>query len=144
MPADSRPTTWPSSASPARTSRLSGSFTGRHDTLRADGNSVEGAAFGGPIFYGHAADGHDTEDPKHTNNVWWYQGDQANKIFRTLDDKQQAKALVAKAEADAPKTTSLKGDKLPATGLAVAELDGQQKKMVSELVEMMLQAVPRE
>ena len=34
-------------------------LTGRHDTLRADGNSVEGAAFGGPIFYGHAADGHD-------------------------------------------------------------------------------------
>ena len=37
-------------------------LTGRHDTLRADGNSVEGAAFGGPIFYGHAADGHDNED----------------------------------------------------------------------------------
>ncbi len=33
-------------------------LSGRHDTLRADGNSVAGAAFGGPIFYGHAADGH--------------------------------------------------------------------------------------
>ncbi len=64
-------------------------LTGRHDTLRADGNSVEGAAFGGPIFYGHAADGHDTEDPKHTHNVWWYQGEQANKIFQTLDEKQR-------------------------------------------------------
>ena len=113
-------------------------LTGRHDTLRADGNSVEGAAFGGPIFYGHAADGHDTEDSKHTNNVWWYQGDQANKIFRTLDDKEQARALVAKAEADAPRTTSLKGEKLPATGLAVADLDSQQKAMVSQLLEMML------
>ena len=69
-------------------------LTGRHETLRADGNSVEGAAFGGPIFYGHAADGHDTEDAKHTNNVWWYQGEQANKIFQTLDDKQKAQALV--------------------------------------------------
>ena len=76
--------------------------------------------------------------PKHTNNVWWYQGDQANKIFRTLDDKQQARALVAKAEADEPKTTSLKGDKLPATGLAIADLDSQQKAMVSQLLEMML------
>ena len=37
-------------------------LSGRHDTLRADGNSVEGAAFGGPIFYGHAADGHNNED----------------------------------------------------------------------------------
>ena len=86
-------------------------LTGRHDTLRADGNSVEGAAFGGPIFYGHAADGHDNEDAKHTNNVWWYQGEQANKIFRTLDDKQQAQALVAKAEADEPKTTSAQGER---------------------------------
>ncbi len=27
-------------------------FTGRHCTRRCDGDSVEGAAFGGPIFYG--------------------------------------------------------------------------------------------
>jgi hypothetical protein len=113
-------------------------LTGRHDTLRADGNCVEGAAFGGPIFYGHAADGHFDEDAKHTNNVWWYQGEQANKIFRTLDDKQQAQALVAKAEADEPETTALKGDKLPATGIGVADFDSQQKAMVSELLEMML------
>ena len=73
-------------------------LSGRHDTLRADGNSVEGAAFGGPIFYGHAADG-DNEDAKHTNNVWWYQGEQANKIYQSLDDKQKTQALIAKAEA---------------------------------------------
>jgi hypothetical protein len=113
-------------------------LTGRHDTLRADGNSVEGAAFGGPIFYGHAADGHNNEDAKHTNNVWWYQGEQANKIFKTLDDKQKAQAMIAKAEADEPKTIKLKGDQLPDTGLAIAGLDGQQKAMVRDLLEMML------
>ncbi|MEM1296272.1 MAG: twin-arginine translocation signal domain-containing protein, partial [Verrucomicrobiota bacterium] len=31
-------------------------LTGRHCTRRADGNSVKGRAFGGPIFYGHAAE----------------------------------------------------------------------------------------
>lgn len=113
-------------------------LTGRHDTLRADGNSVEGAAFGGPIFYGHAADGHFNEDAKHTNNVWWYQGEQANKIFQSLDDKQKAAALVAKGDADEPKSIMLKGEKLPPTGLAVADLDSQQKEMVGELLEMML------
>jgi hypothetical protein len=113
-------------------------LSGRHDTLRADGNSVEGAAFGGPIFYGHAADGHDDEDAKHTNNVWWYQGEQANKIFKTLDDKQKAQALVAKSPADAPVTIKLKGDHLPETGLLVATLDGQQKAMVKDLVDKML------
>lgn len=113
-------------------------LTGRHDTLRADGNSVEGAAFGGPIFYGHAADGHFNEDAKHTNNVWWYQGEQANKIFKTLDDKQKAQALVAKGEPDEPESIKLKGSQLPQTGLAIAGLDGQQKAMVRQLVEMML------
>ena len=113
-------------------------LTGRHDTLRADGNSVDGAAFGGPIFYGHAADGHNNEDSKHTNNVWWYQGEQANKIFKTLDDKQQAQALLPKGEPDDQKTIRLKGNALPQTGLAIAGLDGQQKAMVTQLVEKML------
>jgi len=113
-------------------------LSGRHDTLRADGNSVEGTAFGGPIFYGHAADGHNDEDAKHTHNVWWYQGEQANKIFRTLDEKQKAQALVDKQEPDEPQTIKLKGDHLPGTGLAVDGLDGQQKQMVRELLEKML------
>jgi len=113
-------------------------LTGRHDTLRADGNSLEGVAFGGPIFYGHAADGNNNEDAKHTNNVWWYQGEQANKIYQTLDDKQKMQALINEAEADDARSIKLKGENLPAKGLAVSELDGQQKEMVRQLLEMML------
>lgn len=36
-------------------------MTGRHLTIRCDGNSVDHVAFGGPIFYGHAASGFDEE-----------------------------------------------------------------------------------
>src|SRR5205807_3793363 len=97
-------------------------LTGRHVTLRVDGNSVEGAAFGGPVFYGHAADGHFNEDAKHTNNVWWYQGLQANKIFATLDESQRNKAMVAKRDPESPRLVRLKGDKLDQAGLSVAEL----------------------
>lgn len=109
-------------------------LTGRHDTLRADGNSVEGAAFGGPIFYGHDATGSGNDDAKHTDNVWWYQGRQANAIFATLDDKEKARALVAKAERDAPISIQLRGDRPGAPGLPVADLDGQQKQMVQKLL----------
>ena len=109
-------------------------LSGRHDTLRADGNSVEGAAFGGPIFYGHDATGSGNDDKSHTDNVWWYQGIQANKIYATLDDKQKARALVDKAEPDAPRVIKLKGDALPDVGLPVADLDGQQKQMVQQLL----------
>ncbi len=109
-------------------------LTGRHDTLRADGNSVDGAAFGGPIFYGHAADGHINADTKHMNNVWWYQGQQANKIFATLDDAQRTRALVDTREPDAAPSVQLRGDKLGDVGLAVCELDPQQKQMVQKLL----------
>jgi hypothetical protein len=70
--------------------------------------------------------------------VWWYQGEQANKIFQTFDDRQKAQALVAKAELDDAKTVKLKGSALAARGMAVADLDSQQKEMVRKLLEMML------
>ena len=43
-------------------------LTGRHCTRRCDGDSVEGTAFGGPIFYGHAAEGF-VEHPDHPLRV---------------------------------------------------------------------------
>ena len=109
-------------------------LTGRHATLRADGNSVEGAAFGGPIFYGHDATGSGNDDAKHTDNVWWYQGQQANAIFASLDDKEKARALVSTAEPDSPRSIRLRGERSEAPGLAVADLDGQQKEMVRKLL----------
>jgi hypothetical protein len=112
-------------------------LTGRHNTLRADGNSVEGAAFGGPIFYGHDATGTGDDDAKHSGNVWGFQWSQANKIFATLDDKEKARALVAKSDGDNPRSIRLKGEKLPEIGLPVADLDPQQKKMVQELLGML-------
>ncbi len=112
-------------------------LTGRHNTLRADGNSVEGAAFGGPIFYGHDATGSGKDDAKHSGNVWGFQWEQANKIFATLDDKEKARALADKADGDRVGTIRLKGDQLPDRGLAVADLDGQQKQMVQNLLKML-------
>ena len=113
--------------------------TGRHETLRADGNSVEGCAFGGPIFYGHDATGTGTDDPAHTDNVWWFQGEAANKVFKALDDKQKAQALIAKQPADAPRTVKLKGDHLGQEGIRVGDMDSQQQELVKKLIECMLQ-----
>ena len=112
-------------------------LTGRHNTLRADGNSVEGAAFGGPIFYGHDATGTGKDDAKHSGNVWGFQWTQANKIFASLDDKEKARALLPKSHGDNPRAVILKGKTLGDAGLAVADLDGQQKKMVQDLLKML-------
>ena len=107
-------------------------LTGRHDTLRADGNSVEGAAFGGPIFYGHAADGHFNEDPKHTSNVWWYQGEQANEIFETLDEHTAAEGPGRQGRARCRPSIRLKGD-TPGARAWPSATSIQQKPMVRQL-----------
>src|SRR5438445_9938516 len=67
-------------------------FTGRHCTARCDGDSVEGAAFGGPIFYGHQAGPTFEEKPEHPNNVYWYQAKRANEVFHALSGKQREQA----------------------------------------------------
>ena len=56
-------------------------ITGRHQTLRADGNSEAHVAFGGPIFYGHAAQGFN-EKPDHPGNVWWHQARRRTRYTR--------------------------------------------------------------
>src|SRR5262249_31070572 len=68
-------------------------MTGRHMTIRADGSSENQVAFGGPIFYGHAAQGFN-EKADHPGNVYWPQALMANKVYTMLDKGQQARALV--------------------------------------------------
>ncbi|RMG39972.1 MAG: DUF3500 domain-containing protein [Planctomycetota bacterium] len=104
-------------------------FTGRHVTRRCDGDSVEGTAFGGPIFYGHAAQGF-YEKPDHPGNVYWYQALRANKLFQALDGKQRKLALRGDPRAErGTETVKLRGkaDELP--GLPVAELTADQKEL---------------
>ena len=74
-------------------------MTGRHMTIRCDGNSAEHVAFGGPIFYGHAADGFN-EGPTHPGNVFWPQAQAANKLYQMLDGKQREQALVRQRPAE--------------------------------------------
>jgi hypothetical protein len=110
-------------------------MTGRHLTIRADGNSVENTAFGGPIFYGHAVKF--DEEPDHPGNVWWPQARLANKVYAALDGKQKAKALLEKDPPDSAETVRLRGAaELP--GIAVSELSADQKQLVEETIQSML------
>jgi hypothetical protein len=71
-------------------------LTGRHGTVRCDGDSADHMAFGGPIVYGHAASGY-YEKAAHPNNVFWHQAVAANDLFEMLDGKQREKAMRPKA-----------------------------------------------
>lgn len=109
-------------------------FTGRHVTRRCDGNSVAGEAFGGPIFYGHAAQGF-VEKADHPGNIYWYQALQANEVFKALDGRQRAIALLGDGrEEHGTQTVSLRGklDGLP--GIGVADLSRDQKDLVRKVM----------
>jgi hypothetical protein len=105
-------------------------ITGRHCTRRCDGDSTEGAAFGGPIFYGHAAAGFN-EPADHRGNAYWYQARRANEVFQMLDGKQRDIALLGSGRMEqGAETVKLRGtdDGLP--GIAVGDLTPDQKTHV--------------
>jgi hypothetical protein len=107
-------------------------LTGRHVTRRCDGDSVEGAAFGGPIFYGHAALS-DDEAADHPRNIYWYQAKRANEVFKMLDGKQREQALLARSRGEhGTDTVALTGRELQ--GIAVGELSRDQKEHVHEVM----------
>lgn len=110
-------------------------MTGRHMTIRVDGNSEDHVALGGPIFHGHAPI--DNEKKDHPGNVFWQQALQANKVFTLLDGKQQNQALVKvrPAEAEVP----FQGKEGTFDGLLIKEMASDQKaeikKVLASLVE---------
>jgi hypothetical protein len=108
-------------------------LTGRHATMRADGNREDKVAFGGPMVYGHAH-GSFHEPPDHKGNVYWYQALRANEVFSALDPPQRAKALVREAPAE---------DKIDHRtggydGIAVGELSADQKALVQAVMNDLL------
>ncbi len=109
-------------------------LTGRHCTIRCDGDSVDGVAFGGPIFYGHASQSFN-EKPDHAGNVYWYQAKRANEVFQALDGKQRAIALLGDPrEEKATATVALKKPGEPLAGLPVADMSRDQRKLVERVL----------
>lgn len=107
-------------------------LTGRHCTRRCDGDSVDGTAFGGPIFYGHAVGGFN-EKPDHPGNAYWYQAKKANEVFTMLDGKQRKLALLDEArDEEGTKTVELTGKKIGLEGIPMGELSADQKAKVRE------------
>jgi hypothetical protein len=104
-------------------------LTGRHLTLRADGNSVDKAAFGGPIIYGHGDEDADT-------NLFHYQTKQVNEVFKALDANQAKQALVATAPNEAAVTLQGEGGKF--SGISVESLSADQKALVLKTVQVLL------
>ncbi|HUY90693.1 MAG TPA: DUF3500 domain-containing protein [Pirellulales bacterium] len=112
-------------------------MTGRHLTMRCDGNSTEHMAFGGPIFYGHAAGGHFNEDAGHPSNVFWHQAIEANKLYKMLDGKQQTLALVEKLPVE--QKVGFRGNDAELPGIPLTEMHSDQKEQVQKVLQKLIE-----
>lgn len=110
-------------------------MTGRHLTIRCDGNTTENMAFGGPIVYGHGVG-----DPR--KNLFHYQTKKTNEVFKALDAKQRKEALIAKAPRESAVPLQGKSGKFP--GLAVSEMTDDQKKLVQDALKTILSPYRKE
>jgi hypothetical protein len=105
-------------------------LTGRHLTLRADGDSVDRAAFGGPIIYGHG------EESDVAHNLFHYQTKRANEVFRALDPQQAQLALIAQAPSEA--AVQLQGAEGKFPGIQVSQLSADQQQLVHNTLKLLL------
>jgi len=111
-------------------------ITGRHMTLRCDGNSAEHVAFGGPIFYGHDPLGEFYEGPKHEQNVFWEQAVEANKVYDMLDEKQREQAKLSRTPREG--LIAFKGEsRIP--GLPVAEMSDDQQAALQKVLQKLVE-----
>lgn len=111
-------------------------LTGRHGTIRCDGNSADHVAFGGPILYGHEGKGY-FETAKHPTNVFWHQALAANNVYKMLSGEQQKKALLPEAPDEAK--IAFRGEKGKFTGIAIADLSSDQKAHVQEVLQLLVE-----
>ena len=111
-------------------------LTGRHMTLRCDGDSAEHVAFGGPIFYGHDAGGED-EERDHPGNVFWPQALAANGVYAMLDGRQRALALVDGLPRE--NAIGFRGEQGGAAGIPVSELSPDQRAELERVLGILLE-----
>jgi hypothetical protein len=110
-------------------------LTGRHMTLRCDGDSADHVAFGGPIFYGHDAGGFN-EEAGHKGNVFWPQAVAANGVYEMLDGRQRALALVEPL----PRENAIRfrgAETIP--GIPVTELSADQRRELDSVLGRLLE-----
>jgi hypothetical protein len=111
-------------------------LTGRHMTMRCDGNTAEHVAFGGPIFYGHSVTGGD-EEANHPENVFWHQALQANKVYDMLDGKQREAAMVAKVPKE--QAVAFRGTSGGFPGIPLADCSTDQREEVQKVLKSLVE-----
>lgn len=113
-PADGKPFAWV--------------FSGHHLTVRCDGDSEPGAAFGGPIYYGHSPNGYSDK------NIFWYQTRSVLSVFDSLSEKQQKQAMVKGSPGEHAPSVRFRPADQQRPGIPYAELTQDQRELVEKVM----------
>ncbi len=106
-------------------------FSGHHLTVRCDGDSAEGAAFGGPIYYGHSPNGYSDR------NCFYYQTKAVLSVFDALSEKQRTVAVVSGTPGEHEPSVRLR-PKAPKPGISYGELSKDQQSLVATVMRTIL------
>jgi hypothetical protein len=113
-------------------------FTGHHLTVRCDGDSEEGAAFGGPIYYGHSPNGYSNR------NVFNFQTKSVLSVFDALTEKQHKVAIVDGTPGELAPSIKLRGKDKPKPGLSYGEMNKDQQGLVEQVMRDILSPYRKE
>jgi hypothetical protein len=103
-------------------------LAGHHMTVRCDGNSEEGAAFGGPMYYGHSPNGYSDR------NVFLYQTKSVLSVFDALNEEQRKKAIVVGSPGEQAPSVRFRPAKEAKPGVALQDLSKEQKALVEKVM----------
>lgn len=117
---------------PEQGEKFSWVFAGHHLTMRCDGNSEPGAAFGGPLYYGHSANGYSD------NNVYLYQTKKVHEVFDALDPDQRKAALAPTNPGDGLSAVRFRDAGEPRPGVRFGELSSDQQALVEEVMRVLI------
>jgi hypothetical protein len=123
---------------PAEKGKFSWVFTGHHLTVRCDGNSEEGAAFGGPMYYGHSPNGYSDK------NIFNYQTKRVLSVFDALNTEQRTRAVVKGTPGEQAESVRLRKQSESMPGIAYQELSSDQRQLVEDVMRTVLSPYRRE
>jgi len=124
---------------PAGKDKFSFVFSGHHLTIRADGNSEEGAAFGGPMYYGHSPHGYSR------GNLFFYQTRSVMSLHAALNGAQRDKAVVKRGNpGEGPKSITFKARAEDRPGIRTQDLTKDQRKLMQQVMRDVLSPYRKE
>jgi hypothetical protein len=115
-------------------------FTGHHTTIRCDGNSEPGTAFGGPLYFGHVVHGYSKR------NNYFHLTKAVTEIYDTLSEQQRRQAIVREQPNDSEYRNAVqfrpRGENPP--GLLAHDMTVEQRQLVEAVMAKMLASFRKE